>query len=235
MDTAVILASGGINSTVATAIAREQYEPALLHVAWGHRAADRELLAFQQVAAALRIEKTMVAELSCMAVFGGNSRASKRLAIEDASTLGKSTPTTFMLGLLPSMLSLAAAWAGSLGSRRIILGISEDHGVPGPAVSELYPDHRIEFLQTFNLMLSYAKPPHRELMVEAPLIELTRAEVIQLGQRVQIPFHKTWSCYQNNDTPCGRCRPCVTRAAGFLQARTPDPLLLEPEAALAGR
>lgn len=234
MDTAVILASGGINSTVAAAVAREQYEPALLHVAWGHRAADRELAAFQQIAAALRIEKTIVAELSCMALFGGNSRVSKRLVIEDATTLGNEPPATFVLGLLPSMLSLAAAWAGAIGAKRIVLGISEDHGLPGPAVSELYPDHRIEFLQTFNLMLNYAKPPARELMVEAPLIELTRPEVMRLGQRFDIPFEKTWSCYQNNDTPCRRCRPCATRAAGFLRAKMSDPLLLQETAPAAG-
>jgi len=54
------------------------------------------------------------------------------------------------------------------------------------------------------------------------------AEVVKLGQRLGVPFDKTWSCYANNDRPCGRCRPCTTRAAGFLQAGLPDPLLLEP-------
>ena len=231
METAVVLVSGGINSSVAAALTREQYEPALLHVAWGHRSADRELAAFEQIAADLRIEKTLVAELSCMAVFGGNARVSKRITIEDASTLGKTTPATFALGLLPSMLSLAAAWAGALNAKRVIVGLSEDHGVPGPAVSELYPDHRIEFLQAFNLMLSYAKPPHVELLVDAPLIELDRAEVIRLGQRLNVPFGKTWSCYQNSDVPCNRCRPCTTRAAGFIRARVPDPFARELAAA----
>ena len=231
MDKAVILASGGINSTVAAAVAREEYTPALLHIAWGHRTADRELVAFEQTAAALSIDKTLVADLSCLAVFGGSARVSRHMAIEDASTLGKETPATFMLGLLPSMLSLAATWAGAIGARRIVLGISEDHGVSGSVISELYPDHRIEFLQTFNLMLTHAKPPGRDLMVEAPLIELTRAEVIRLGQRLNVPFHRTWSCYQDNETPCGRCRACATRAAGFHNARIPDPLLIEATAA----
>ena len=231
MDKAVILASGGINSTVAAALAREKYAPALLHVAWGHRSADRELVAFEQIAAALNVEKTTVAELSCLAIFGGSARVSKRMVIEDASTLGSGTPATFTLGLLPSMLSLAAAWAGAIHAKRIILGISEDHGVPGPVISELYPDHRIEFVQAFNLMLTHAGPPGQELIVEAPLIELTRAEVVRLGQRLNVPFHRTWSCYQDNEDPCGRCRACTTRAAGFLNARIPDPLLVEATAA----
>jgi 7-cyano-7-deazaguanine synthase len=228
MDKAVILASGGINSTVAAAVAAQQYEPALLHVAWGHRAASRELYAFEEVVTAMEFERACVAELGCMATFSGNSRVCKRLVIEEATGLHKGTPGTFALGLMPAMLSLASAWAGAIGAKRIIVGISEDHGVPGPAVSELYPDHRIEFLQTFNLMLTYAKPPERELIVEAPLIELTREEVIRLGHRLKVPFGKTWSCYEGGKTPCGKCRPCATRTTGFLRAKVPDPLLLEP-------
>lgn len=227
MDKAVVLCSGGINSSVAAAIMREQSTPALLHVAWAHRSSDRELLAFQQVAAALRIEKTLVAELSCMSAFGGSARVSKRLAVEDATTLRKEPPATYMLGLMPSLLSLAATWAGSIGAKRIIVGTSENHGVPGPVISELYPDYRRDFLQAFNLMLQYAKPPDRELIVEAPLLDLTRAEVIQLGARLSVPFERTWSCYSNNDHPCVRCWACTSRATGFLQAGIPDPLMLE--------
>ncbi len=228
MDRAVVLFSSGINSTVATAVAREQYEPALLHIAWGHRTADREFACFEQLAAALRIERTMVAELSCMAAFGGNARTSKRQAIDDANALGKDTPATFALGLMPAMLSLAAAWAASMGARRIIVGTSEDYGLPGPLISGLYPDYRHEFVQVFNLMLEYAKPAGRELLVEAPLIDLTRPEVIKLGARLNVPWERTWSCYRNSDNPCGRCLGCANRANGFLRAGVPDPLLLEP-------
>jgi 7-cyano-7-deazaguanine synthase len=231
MDRAVILASGGINSTVAAAVTREQYAPALLHVNWGHRSAEQELAAFEQTAAAMKIETILAANLSCAAAFGGNARGGRRLAIEDASALtSRTTPATFALGVLPTMLSLAAAWAGAIGATRIILGLSEDHGVPGPAISELYPDYRIEFLQTFNLMLNYAKPAGRELSVEAPLLELTRAEVIRLGSRLEVPFELTWSCYAGGDTPCGRCLACATRTAGFLAAKTPDPLLMSTPA-----
>ncbi|GMU21607.1 MAG: hypothetical protein AMXMBFR13_16990 [Phycisphaerae bacterium] len=228
MDRAVILLSGGINSTVVAALAREQYEPALLHVAWGHRTAERELLAFEQIVGALKAERTYIVELSSLAAMGGNARTSKRLSIDDANALGRSTPTTFVLGLLPAMISVAAAWAATISAKKIILGLSENHGVGGPPMAELYPDHRREFIQIANLLLDYAKPADRELSVEVPLIELTRPEVVKLGARLGVPWDKTWSCYRNTDTPCGRCRPCVTRAAGFLRAGIPDPLLLEP-------
>ncbi len=227
MDRAVLLLSGGINSTVAAAVAREQYELALLHVAWGHRTAERELAAFQEVAAALRIEQTLVADLSCMAAFGGNARTSRRIAIEDASVVGRSTPATFALGLLPGMLSLAAAWAAGLRASRILVGVSENGGTLPTPISKLYPDRRREFVQAFNLMLHHAKVPDRDLLVEAPLIDLTRAEIVKLGQRLKAPFDRTWTCYANNHTPCHRCIACVNRETGFFQAGIPDPVVLE--------
>ena len=104
--------------------------------------------------------------------------------------------------------------------------------MPGPAISHLYPDYRREFLQTFNLMLEYGKPSGRELLVEAPLAELTRQEIVLLGRRLKLPFEKTWSCCRTGDEPCAKCLACATRAAGFLRAGIPDPLLLaEPAAA----
>jgi 7-cyano-7-deazaguanine synthase len=227
MEKAVILTSGGINSTVAAALARERYEPCLLHVAWAHRTADRELAAFEQTAAALNLKNTLVAELSTMAVFGGNARVSKRYVVEDAAALGRQTPATFAPGLMPAMFSLAASWAAPLNAKKIFVGVTENHGVTGPLISELYPDYRREFIQTFNLMLQYALPADRPLEVEAPLIEMTRAEVIRLGNQLKVPFDKTWSCYCDNENPCGRCLPCVTRQTGFARAGIPDPLLLE--------
>lgn len=226
MDKAVVLASGGINSTVAIAVTREQYELHLLHINWGHRSADREAIAFQQTASAMGIENTMLVEIPALSTWGGNARASRRLAIEDATTLEKGTPATFAFALLPTMLSAAGSWAGSIGARRLVIGVSEDHGVPGPAISELYPDYRIEFIQTFNLMLKYAIPAGQELVVEAPLLEMTRAEIVRLGMRLEVPFKLTWSCYANNEKPCDRCLGCHNRAAGFLQAKLPDPLVL---------
>lgn len=228
MDKAVVLVSGGVNSAVLAAAAREEYECHLLHVAWGHRAAERELLAFEQLAAHFRTDKTMVAELSCLAAFGGNSRSSKRVQMEEVLTLGQDTPSTFVLGLMPCILSLAASWASSLGAKRILVGTSEDHDIPGPVISHIYPDYRRDFVQVFNLMLEYAKPSGLELMVEVPLAELTRQEVVSLGRKLKVPFDKTWSCYRSNEEPCGKCLGCASRAGGFLRACCPDPLLLEP-------
>jgi 7-cyano-7-deazaguanine synthase len=222
-DKAVVLVSGGINSSVAAAVAREKYECALLHVSWGHRAAEQEREAFEHISSILTLDS--------FTEFGGSARVSKRLAIENASALRGDIPLTFTLGLMPTMLSMATAWAGALKAKRIIVGTSEHHGVPGPVISDLYPDYRHEFIQSMNLLLHYCKPKAMPLVVEAPLIEMNRAEVIKLGQRFHIPYERTWSCYEGNSTPCRLCLACATRAAGFVQSGQPDPLL--PHAATA--
>jgi 7-cyano-7-deazaguanine synthase len=227
MEKAIVLVSGGLNSAVAAAVAREQYEVHLMHLAWGHRAADRELKCFDQIATALRIERKLVAEVPFLGSLAHNSRTSRKIPIEEMTALGREIPTTFVLGLIPTMLSLAATWAGSVGAKRIIIGTSEDYDVPGPRISRLYPDYRREFIQTVNLMLEYGKPTNRELLVETPLAELTRQEVVLLGRRVKVPFESTWSCYRNSDEPCGKCLGCYTRAAGFMRSSIPDPLMLE--------
>ena len=229
MEKAIVLVSGGINSAVAAALARDHYEPILLHLNWGHRTAEREKQAFEELAAALDLRKTHIADLSAIASLSGGSRASKKLPIEDANALPLRTAGTFTPGLLPSMLGIAAALAAGTKAGRIILGINEDHQIPPlPAMSTFYPDYRREFVQAFNLMLRYALPSETDLIVELPLIDLSRAEIVRLGQRCNLPFEHTWSCYSNPAQPCRRCLGCTVRAAGFLKAGIPDPLMLEP-------
>ncbi len=232
MDKAVVLVSGGVCSAVAAMAAKEQYEVALLHVAWGHRAAEREADAFEAVAGALRTDKTLVAEMPFYTTIGGSSRASKRIAIEDAGAVTNNAPSTFTLGLLPALLSVASSWAAALGASRIIFGVCESQG-PGGPLNLLYPDHRPDFVHAFNLMLNYAKAARRDLKVEAPLIDLGRAEVIRLGQRLGVPFGQTWSCYLGGEAPCGRCLACAHRVAGFAAAALPDPLLTARVPAMA--
>jgi 7-cyano-7-deazaguanine synthase len=235
MEKAIVLVSGGINSAVAAWLTKEQASPALMHVAWGHRAGEREKECFEHLGALLEVEKSTIVEVPALAGFGHNSRSSRRVSMEDATHLTSDTPSTFVLGLVPTLLSLAATWAGTIGARRIIIGLNEDYDLPGPRIGDLYPDYRQEFVQTFNLMLQYAKPHRRELMVEAPLIDLTRHEILMMAQRMQIPFDKTWSCYRQSDQPCGRCWGCSNRSSGFMAINAPDPLATEALHAAHGR
>jgi 7-cyano-7-deazaguanine synthase len=229
MDKAVVLVSGGIAGSVAAVTAREQYETALLHLNWGHRAADRELAAFNAIATHLKTESVRVVDLPALAGFGGNARTNRKPPVEETKDTD-GAPASFAFGLLPTAVSIAATWAHAIGATRIILGTIENPATLKAPLGALYPDYRREFVQAANLMLQYARPPGRELLVEAPLIELTREEVVKLGDLAGLPFDKTWSCYAAGPEPCNRCLGCLNRAAGFINAGLPDPLLLEPAA-----
>jgi 7-cyano-7-deazaguanine synthase len=229
MEKAVVLVSGGVGSLVAAAAAREQYELALLHVAWGHRSAERERACFDHLAGWLRSDQSRAVDLSCMQLIAAGARVGKKHAIEDAGTLSPDAPgppPSFTPGLLPTLLSLSATWAAQIGARRIILGSSENHATSRLAISQLYPDYRRELLQAFNLVLCYFTSREAQLVVEAPLLELTRAEVVRLGDKMGVPFEQTWSCMAASDRACRRCIACQTRITGFVQANVPDPLLV---------
>ncbi len=228
MDKAIVLASGGINSTVMLAAAREQYQVALMHVDWGHRASERERAAFEQITLYYKIKQTDTIDLSGLAAYGGNARVSRRQAIEHAAYPPDEAPPTFAPGLIPTLLGLATEWAMTINARYILIGTNEDHGLRGSRLSQLYPDHRIEFVQSYNLMLHYAMHASTDLEVVAPLNDLTREEIVRLGRQLKVPFGKTWSCYAGNAKPCHKCLPCLSRAESLLQCGIPDPLDAEP-------
>ncbi len=90
----------------------------------------------------------------------------------------------------------------------------------------MYPDNRREFFTNYQYMLESALPPRTKLQILTPLIDLSRTEIIRLGERYKVPFELTWSCYQGAEKPCGRCYGCANRTAGFIEAGLPDPLIL---------
>lgn len=228
MDKAIILASGGLNSTVMLAAAREQYQIALLHVSWGHRAAERERAAFDQIAQHYKVKQQTVVDLSSVAAFGGNARVSRRLPIEHGAYPADEPSPTFTPGLLPTLLGIATQWAATIKARYILIGTHEDHGLSGPRLSQMYPDYRQEFIQSYNLLLHYGAAGGSEIEAMAPLINVSREEIIRLGRQLKIPFNKTWSCYAGASKPCHKCLPCISRAEAFIQSGIPDPLEVEP-------
>ena len=226
----VVLVSGGVNSCVAAAL-RESSPLALLHVRYPHRAADRELECFHALAKHLAVGETLEAELPHLARIPGNARVDRQIPIENAATLGDGEANTYGPGLMPAMLSTAFQWACAIDADRIVVGVSENLGPPGPPTATLYPDCRREVYQLFDELFRLSRPGKPAIRIVTPLIDLPRADIIRLGQRVGAPLHLTWSCYESNDKPCEQCYRCVTRARGFIEAGLPDPLLAaaEPE------
>jgi 7-cyano-7-deazaguanine synthase len=210
------------------AIAKQESQPALMHVNFGQRTAQRETKAFDDLCNHYRLERRKVIDLPFFAEFGGNSLVDRRMEIEDALAIEPGSASTFVTGLIPTILDLAHAWAASISARRVYIGVSEALGSPGPATGQIYPDYRREFYQRYNYMLNTCLRPRSELEVVTPLIDLSAADIVRLAQRLEAPLELTWSCYRGDKRPCGSCYPCAVRARGFAEAGLPDPLMLQP-------
>jgi 7-cyano-7-deazaguanine synthase len=226
MDTAVVLASGGLNSLVSAYVAREENELALLHVDYEHRSSQRELTCFQDIAAHLNVEKTLVAKLPCFAQIGGNARIERRQDVEDVNALSPGPSRTFVPGLMPALLGIAIGWAHRIGALRIVVGASENLGPPGPPTGTMYPDRRRDFFQRYAHLLETALSPRSRVRLETPLIDLNQEEIVRLGTKLEAPFQKTWSCLRSGEKMCGTCYGCATRTYGFSMAKVVDPLVM---------
>lgn len=214
--------SGGLNSCVAACAARENYEIALLHVQFPHRSAKRSLRAFELQALALRAERVTIAPLTHFGQTGGSARMSRKLAIEDAQTLGLQIARTHTPGLMATMLGIAHTWAHTLGAERIIVGCVENPAPPLPPSRVIHPDTSREFAQIFNHLVELSDDGKRTCRVEAPLADLCAGDVVRLGRQLGAPLPLTWSCLRRNDEPCGTCYACAVRAQGFSEAGVED-------------
>jgi 7-cyano-7-deazaguanine synthase len=219
----VVLLSGGLDSYTAAAIAREQgYELYALTVKYGQRHA-REILASRKVAEALHV--TSHRELAVdLASFGGSALVGDGEIPKsgpDASTI----PITYVPARNTVMLSLALAWAEVLGAFDIFIGVNAlDYSG--------YPDCRPEYIAAFERMAALATKAGVEggrFRIHAPLVSMSKAEIIRRGTALGLDYGLTHSCYDPlpDGTPCGRCDSCVIRARGFAEAGLPDPLLVK--------
>ncbi|HVW69323.1 MAG TPA: 7-cyano-7-deazaguanine synthase QueC [Steroidobacteraceae bacterium] len=215
---AVVLVSGGLDSTTVLAIARSQgFECYALSVDYGQRH-SAELEAAALVAARLGAREHRVMRVD-LANIGGSALTDTRIAIPEEATAG--IPITYVPARNTIMLSLALAWAEVLASQDIFIGVNVlDYSG--------YPDCRPEFIAAFEQLAAKATKAGVEgqpCRVHAPLISLSKAEIIREGVRLGVDYGLTVSCYQADaeGRACGRCDSCRLRRAGFEAAGVPDP------------
>ena len=215
---AVVLLSGGLDSATALALARAQgFACYALSFDYGQRHAT-ELNAARQVAAAMGVLEHKVLPLSLDAI-GGSALTDS--AIEVPEQGGEGIPVTYVPARNTVFLSLALGWAEVLGARDLFVGVNAvDYSG--------YPDCRPEYIQAFEKLANLATKAGVEgehFQVHAPLIEMTKAEIIRQGNRLGVDYALTVSCYQADEQgrACGRCDSCRFRAQGFAEAGVPDP------------
>lgn len=221
---AVVLLSGGLDSATVLALAREQgFRCFALTLDYGqrHRA---ELQAARQVAAALGAQRHEIVALD-LARFGGSALTD---AAQQVPTAGvqPGIPPTYVPARNTVMLALALGWAEALGAQHLFYGANAvDYSG--------YPDCRPEYVAAFERLANLATKSGvegRPIHVHAPIIRLSKAQIIHTGLRLGVDFAMTVSCYQADDAgrACGCCDACRIRARGFAQAGIADPTRYQP-------
>lgn len=215
---AVVLLSGGLDSATCLAIANsEGFETYCLSLDY-HQRHIAELNAAKAVADALRAQEHKTAQLD-LSLFGGSALTDDKIAVPEGGTEG--IPVTYVPARNTIMLSLALAWAEVIGAQDIFIGVNAlDYSG--------YPDCRGEYVNAFQEMANLATKTAVEgqkITIHAPLIDLTKAEIIQKGTALGVPYDETVSCYQADDEgqACGVCDSCLLRKAGFERANVNDP------------
>ena len=215
---AVGLLSGGLDSSTVLALARQRgFECYALSVHYGQRHVA-ELAAARRIAVALgaREHREMGVDL---AGIGGSALTDSAISIPETPTSG--IPITYVPARNTLLLSLALGWAEVIGAADIFLGVNAiDYSG--------YPDCRPEFIDAFERLAQCATQAGvegRRFKVQAPLIGMSKADIIRTGTELGVDFGMTISCYQAtpDGAACAKCDSCRIRAAGFAAARVPDP------------
>lgn len=221
---AVVLLSGGLDSTTVLAIAKSQgFSPYALSFRYGQRHIH-ELAAAETVARQLGAVKHVVAQID-LREFGGSALTADIDVPKGRSTaqISQGIPITYVPARNTIFLSFALAWAETLGSSDIFIGVNAlDYSG--------YPDCRPEYIAAYETMANLATKAGVEgrhtLKIHTPLINLTKAQIIQEGLKLGVDYSHTSSCYDPgpDGKPCGACDSCLLRAKGFREAGLQDPL-----------
>lgn len=219
MKNAVVLVSGGLDSATVLAIAAEEYACYALSFDYGQRS-QTELNAARSVADSMGALEHCVLEIN-LAQFGGSALTDQEIEVphHDDSTDG--IPVTYVPARNTVFLSLALAWAETLGAHDLFIGVNAvDYSG--------YPDCREEFIRAFEQTANLATKigvEGEQIRIHTPLIDLTKAQIIERGNQLGVDYAATVSCYQATDdgAACGECDSCHLRRMGFVEAGIADP------------
>ncbi|MCW3053023.1 MAG: preQ(0) biosynthesis protein QueC [Chthonomonadales bacterium] len=220
---AVVLLSGGIDSTTVLGIAQEQgFETYAITFRYGQRHA-MEIESAHRIAERMQVAQHVVVEFD-LRVFGGSALTADIAVPQDRSVaeMGQGIPVTYVPARNTIFLSFALAWAEVLGATDIFLGVNAlDYAG--------YPDCRPEYIEAYTQMANIATKAGVEgaqgLKLHTPLIHLSKVEIIREGLRLGLDYSQTSSCYDPQpEGACGRCDSCLLRRQAFVEIGTPDPI-----------
>lgn len=219
---AVVLLSGGIDSATALALAKVNgYQVSALTFDYGQRH-RHEIAAAKRVAEAMGVERHLLFPIDLKPIGGSALTANLKVPKNrDERFISRQVPITYVPARNAIFLTVGLAWAEVIGAGTIFIGAnSVDYSG--------YPDCRPEFIEAFQIMANFATRSGTEgnrIIINAPLIQMTKAQIIQEGARLGVDYSLTLSCYDPNDQglACGECDSCIIRRRGFEVAEISDP------------
>lgn len=221
MSKAVVLVSGGMDSCVTAAIARQSHRLAFLHASYGQRTESRERKAFDALADFYGVRERMAVRLDHFTKIGGSALTDRAIAVPEgepsAPVSGNEIPPTYVPFRNAHFLSVAVSWSEVIGADAIYIGaVYED--------SSGYPDCRPEYYRVFEQLVEVGTRPETHIAIATPVIGMRKSEIVRRGIELGAPLHLTWSCYQFEDIACGSCDSCRLRLQAFAEAGVPDPV-----------
>lgn len=218
MKKAIVLLSGGMDSAVTTAIAQNSgYKIAALHINYGQRTQNREMQSFDKLCEYYNINEKLVVDISYLTQIGGSSLTDNNIDVFDAKLDNKEVPNTYVPFRNANILAIATSWAEVIGAEAIFIGANQ-------VDSSGYPDTRKEFFEVAEKMIDLGTKPETKISIKTPIIEMSKKDIIKLGNELKVPFALTWSCYRSNEVACGTCDSCALRLKGFYEAEIHDPI-----------
>lgn len=214
---AVACVSGGMDSAVTAALAAREHRLAFLHANYGQRTEAKELACFHALADHFAAERRLVVDFSDLRQIGGSSLTDPALPVREGEPVEGVVPSSYVPFRNAHLLAAAVSWGEVLGARAVFVGaVWED--------SSGYPDCRPEFLRAFEEAARLGTRPETSLRIVAPVIAMSKAEIVRQGLALGVPFERTWSCYQAEEAACGACESCRLRLRGFAGAGAADPI-----------
>lgn len=226
MDKAVVLLSGGLDSTVCMAVAKSR-AMALFPISFDyHQRHKIELASAKKVAKFYDVSRHLIVETNMDAI-GGSALTDPAIDVPMGDTEREEVPSTYVPARNLIFLSYALSYAEAIAARFVFIGVNAvDYSG--------YPDCRPEFISRFQALADFstkaAVVDGKSIVVEAPLQMLSKKEIVLLGSRLEAPLALTHSCYRGGEKACGVCDSCQLRLKGFREAGISDPVPYERQA-----
>lgn len=215
---AVILASGGMDSATAAAVAQDAgYELYMLHTSYGQQTESKEYECAQAQAKAFDAADFLHLTTDHLSKIGASSLTDDEMDVEEADLESDEIPSSYVPFRNANLLSMATSYAEANDCEAVFIGAhSEDFSG--------YPDCRPEFFEAFQQVVDVGTKPETEISVEAPFVESSKTDIAERGLELDVPYEHTWSCYRDEAPACGTCDACAFRLQAFQNLGERDPI-----------